>query len=201
MLFSLFTKSDSKLIEGIRQESLQSRLFENELYKKYVYLVQHIGIRKQRLSEEDAKTAYHDTLNAVILAIMSDTFEGKSSLKTFIHSIYSNKCVDLLRKNTTNKEMPNNRSNLHDIDDIAIRNQIEKDATESTFATQDNQAFILLMIKQLRAKCQAILLVSAYYGFKDEEIANLVNLSSGKSVSVTKRRCEEELRELYGKSK
>lgn len=197
MFFSLFYPSDTKLITGIRQEGLQSRLFENELYKKYAYIVQSVGIRDKGLTEEDAKTAYHDTLNATILAIVTDTFEQKSSLKTYIHRIFLNKCVDLVRKNTTNKETPNHHNNLHDIDEVAIRNQIEKESAESSFATEDTQAFILHLIKQLRAKCQAILLISAYYGFKDEEIADIVNLSSGKSVSVTKRRCEEELRELY----
>lgn len=199
MLFSFFQNTDTKLIAGIKQEGLQSRLFEDELYKKYVYLVKSVGVIKQGLLEEDAKTAYHDTINAVILAIVSDTFEQKSSLKTFMHRIFLNKCVDLVRKNTTNKETANNQANLSDMDDVAIRNQIEREAAESSFATQDTQAFLLHLIKQLRAKCQVILLVAAYYGYKDEEIAELVNLSSGKSVSVTKRRCEAELRELYEK--
>ena len=46
---------------------------------------------------------YHDTVIAIINNIASGKFEGRSSLKTYIYQIFSNKCVDLLRKKTTNK--------------------------------------------------------------------------------------------------
>ncbi len=35
--------------------------------------------------------------------VISGKFEGRSSLKTYTYQIFSNKCVDLLRKKTTNK--------------------------------------------------------------------------------------------------
>ena len=60
-------------------------------------------MRKHRLSEEEAFDAYSDSVLVAIGSISNETFKAESSLKSYLYKIFHNKCVDLFRKNSTNK--------------------------------------------------------------------------------------------------
>ncbi len=183
----LFYANDTKIIEGIQRMDNRSYQYEKECYQKFAYLVKEIGVKKNGVPFDDALECYNDSIMAVILKLKMGDYVQKASLKTFIYQIFSNKCVDFLRKKTINTlSLENEELNL-----------INRMAADSEFMEQENREQILRFVKKLNAKCQAILLLAAYYGFKDTEMPEYVNLKTGKVVSVTRKRCEEELRELY----
>ena len=91
---------DDTLIHHLRQNNLSKRKAEEELFKKYSYFIRE-GMSKYSLIEEDAFDAYSDTILQAINNIIKDIFEHKSSLKTYLFKIFTNKCVDLIRKKTT----------------------------------------------------------------------------------------------------
>src|SRR6218665_2114083 len=98
-----FKKSDFVLVEEIREGGRQGRLAENQLYDRYAYLIRELAW-KHKLTEDECSMVYSDALLTVIGHIQTRRFEGRSSLKTYLYQIVNNKCVDLLRKITTNRQ-------------------------------------------------------------------------------------------------
>ena len=94
--------SDDALIKNLQQSQPNKRRAEEALFKKYIYFIKE-GVNKYSLQEEEAFDAYSDTILQAINNIVSDLFENRSSLKTYLYRIFANKCVDLIRKKTTNK--------------------------------------------------------------------------------------------------
>lgn len=100
----LFKKSlkDEDILHGIRAGGTTRRLFENKFYEKYHYLIKQAAF-KHKISEDDAQSAYSDAVLTVIEHIVDGRFEGKSEAYTYLYQVFMNKCVDIIRKNTTNK--------------------------------------------------------------------------------------------------
>jgi RNA polymerase sigma-70 factor (ECF subfamily) len=70
---------------------------------------------KYSLTEDDLFTAYSNTVLKTIDNIISQVFEGRSSLKTYMHTIFHNNCVDLIRKNSSTKYAVNRTESFTDI--------------------------------------------------------------------------------------
>jgi DNA-directed RNA polymerase specialized sigma24 family protein len=98
--------TDTQLIAGLQQGGAERKKHEGELYLTYNYFIRE-GCNKYNLSEDDSFSAYSDAVLSVLSNIASGRFEGRSSIKTYLFQIFSNKCVDLVRKNTTNKSSVN----------------------------------------------------------------------------------------------
>src|ERR1700754_1305498 len=92
--------TDRQIVDQLFQNGLDKRRGEDALFSRYAYFVRE-GIRKHGLSEEDSFTAYSDSVMVVLEGISNGTFQGRSSLKTYIYQIFHNKCVDALRKKAT----------------------------------------------------------------------------------------------------
>ena len=95
-------ETDQEIILHLRQNGIDRRRSEDALFNRYAYFVRE-GMTKHSISEDDAFNAYSDSVLAAIDRIISGTFQGRSSLKTYLYQIFHNKCVDLLRKKATNK--------------------------------------------------------------------------------------------------
>ena len=98
--------NDDEIIHIIRENESTKSIAENQLFSRYTYFITE-GKRKYSLSDDDAFTAYSDTILTALNNIRNSTFESRSSLKTYLYKIFHYKCVDLIRKKTTNK------SNIH----------------------------------------------------------------------------------------
>jgi RNA polymerase sigma-70 factor (ECF subfamily) len=72
-------------------------------YARYQYLIRE-GSLKYHISNEDSFSVYSDAVLSFIHNVVSGKFDGRSSVKTYLFQIFSNKCIDLVRKTTTNKE-------------------------------------------------------------------------------------------------
>src|ERR1700761_7429700 len=88
---------DREIIGLLRQKGLDRKKGEESLFSEYAYFIRD-GMRKHRLSEDEAFDAYSDSVLAVIENISNGTFLGNSSLKSYLYKIFHNKCVDLFRK-------------------------------------------------------------------------------------------------------
>src|SRR4029077_14725417 len=95
-------------------EGGERRKGEEEFFNSYAYFIAE-ATRKHSLSEDEAFDAYSDSILSALEKIRNRSFEGRSSLKTWLFQIFHNKCVDLLRKKTTNKSSVHRTTGLTDI--------------------------------------------------------------------------------------
>ncbi len=97
-----FRYTDQEIIEQLRQSGIDKRRSEEQLFNRFAYFIRE-GMTKHALSEDESFNAYSDTILAALENIKNTHFEARASLKTYLYQIFHNKCVDLLRKRTTNK--------------------------------------------------------------------------------------------------
>ena len=192
LFFSKKYISDTFLIEGIKHEEISSRRFETQLFEKYHYHIKE-GVRKHRLSEDECVSIYSDTVIAIIENIRKDKFEGRSELKTYIYQVFNNKCVDQIRKNTTNKASVHDGLSYDDIDiplpddsktiiqKLLIKSEIEK---------------LYQKLNAIGEKCKQIILLWGE-GYSDDEIAQQLNYNTAAVSKTSRLRCLEKLKENY----
>lgn len=184
--------TDAELLAGIQAGGPQRRHIENKLYDKYQYLIAD-GTRKHRLTEDECASAYSDAVMAVFDHIDSGRFEGRSEIKTYLFQIYTYKCVDEIRKKTTN------RSKVHDalsIDDSLMQLPDESRSVIQTLMAKSDVEKLLLNLRKLGEKCRSMIL-SWGEGYSDDEIAQAMDYNSAAVAKTSRLRCLDKLRELY----
>ncbi|GAA4409434.1 hypothetical protein GCM10023187_32710 [Nibrella viscosa] len=183
---------DQAIIDGIKAGGTRRRQCETVLFDRYYYLVRD-GSRKHKLSGEECASAYTDTILSVIDQIIADRFEGRSGLKTYVYQIFNNKCVDLIRKNATNRGSVHNTLSL---DDTIL--QVPDEARPAIQRLMDQYEAELLQqrIRLLSEKCREMLLAWAE-GYTDEEIAGRQGYNSSDVAKTSRLRCMERLRDFY----
>jgi RNA polymerase sigma-70 factor (ECF subfamily) len=185
-------KADEELIENLRQESSLKRKGEEQLFTSYTYFIRE-GMHKHSLSEDEAFDAYSDTILSAIEKIRNGSFEGRSSVKTWLYQIFHNKCVDLLRKKTTNKHSVHQTTTINDwliqLSDTG-KSIIQKliDKTDWDLLKQK--------LNELGDTCKRLLTFSAE-GYSDKEIGELMEYKTADVVKTSRLRCLEKLRQLY----
>ena len=184
--------SDLEIIDGITLNCPRKRFFENKLYSRYDYLIKE-GIFKHRLTEEESSIAYSDTVLSVIENIENGSFEGRSLLKTYIHRIFSNKCVDQVRKNSTNKAQVNLGST---VDEHLYRLQDSTRSAIEELMEQHDIALLWKCLSELGQKCQHMIR-SWSEGTTDREIALELGYQSPEVVKTSRLRCLEKLRGIF----
>ena len=187
-----FHYTDQEIIEQLRQSGNDNRKSEEELFNRFAYFIRE-GISKHNLSEDESFDAYSDTILAALQNIKNAHFEARASLKTYLYQIFHNKCVDLLRKRTTNKY------SVHRPDSISERLLLISDSARSVVQKLIDQADWKLLrekLNQLEEKCRQLLL---YWGdnYSDREIASLLQYKTADVVKTSRLRCMERLRKLY----
>lgn len=185
-------KADKELIENLRQESSLKRKGEEQLFTSYTYFIGE-GVYKHALSEDEAFDAYSDTILSAIEKIRNGSFEGRSSVKTWLYQIFHNKCVDLIRKKTTNKHGVHQTTSINDwllqLSDTG-KSIIQKliDKTDWDLLKQK--------LNEIGDTCKRLLTLSAE-GYSDKEIGELMEYKTADVVKTSRLRCLEKLRQLY----
>ncbi len=185
-------QTDREIIHNLLQDNGNRRKGEDHLFNSYAYFIKE-GARKYRLPEEDAFDAYSDTVLSAIEKITNGSFEGRSSLKTWLYQIFHNKCVDLLRKKTTNK------SSIHQTASITELLYQLSDNSKSVIQQLVEQSDISLLkqrLNELGNPCRELLHLSAD-GYSDKEIAHTMSYKTADVVKTSRLRCMERLRQLY----
>ena len=191
-VFHSSREADRQVIGLILQGGLERRKGEETLFAGYVYFVQQ-GMRKYGLSEDQAFNAYSDSILAAIDNICTGTFQGNSSLKTYLYRIFRNKCVSLLRNNATSKNSMNRA--------LPIEDQLSQVSDKSRSILQvliDKADWRLLKerLNHLSDDCRKMLLLWAD-NFSDKEIAVAMEYKTADVAKTSRLRCLEKLRKLY----
>ena len=183
---------DYDIIRGLLQEGTARRRTEDELFGRYSYYIQE-GKHKYSLSEEEAFDAYADAVLSAIDEIVRGRFEGRSSIKTYLYKIFHNKCVDLVRKNTTNK------SSVHhtvSVTEMLFQVSDESKSVIQRLIDKTDWAKLKQKLNELGENCQKMLLLWAD-GYADKEIAASLAYKTPDVVKTSRLRCLEKLKQLY----
>lgn len=184
--------TEDAIVEGLMQNGISKTKAEETLFRKFDYFINE-GIRNYSLTREDSFDAYSDTILSAIGSINDGSFEGRSSLKTWLFRIFQNKCVDLLRKKSTNKY------SVHNTQEISgMLNMLPDNARNIVQQLLERTDMDLLMrrLQELGEQCKRMLLFWAD-GYPDKEIAGMLEYKTADVVKTSRLRCMEKLRQLY----
>jgi RNA polymerase sigma factor (sigma-70 family) len=188
--------ADRNLIHDLLQDGIVLKKAEDQLFGQYAYFIEQ-AIHKYSLGEDEAFDAYADAVIAAITKIRNHSFEEKSSLKTWLYQIFHHKCVDLVRKKTTNKNSVNRALSIPDM--LLQMADTAKSAIQEMMDKTDKE-LVKQKLKELGDNCRLLLLQWAE-GFSDKEIATLMAYKTADVVKTSRLRCLEKLRQLYVKDK
>ena len=191
---SLFTRHlpDADIIAGLQAGGPTRPSVENRLYEKYQFMIR-AGERKHQLSHDDCVSAYDDAVMAVIEHIGTGRFEGRSKLETYLHQIFAHKCVDLIRKKTTNREQVHNGVS---IDDTLLQLPDPARTVVQQLIVQNDTEQLHQHLQAIGDKCRQMLLAWGE-GYSDEEIAQQLSYNTASVAKTSRLRCLEKLREAY----
>lgn len=179
-------------MNSILQGGRESALAEDQLFSRYIYFINE-GRKKYGLSEESAFDAYSDSVLSLLASIRKRRFESRSSVKTYLFRIFQNKCVDVIRRDSTNKQQVNHSSELgewlHQVSDKA-RTALERLISRSEVEQLRQR------LQELSENCRKMLLLNAD-GYADSDIAAMLGYHTAAVVKTSRLRCLEKLREMY----
>jgi len=183
-------EQDTQILYGLKADYAERCRQEKLLYQRYYYFIDE-GCRKYKLNYEDSFSAYSDALLSAIHNIVDSRFDGRSSLKTYLYQIFSNKCIDLVRKNATNKQQVHKTMPVAD-----ALNQLSDNAKNivERLVTNEMKANVKHQLETIGKKCKEVLIMFED-GLTDKEIAKLLEYSNAAVVKTTRLRCLEKLRE------
>lgn len=154
------------------------------------YLIQtHIGfVRKiqanHKITDEEAKDAFTDAVIGLLQSIDSQRFRGDSKISTYLYKIFYFKCLDLLRKKSTNKV--DYLENLPDARDAAAD-------TFKDLLLGDQVKRLHIHLDTIGEPCKSILLDWGFWGYKMPEIAERNGLEDAGKAKKKKYRCLQKL--------
>lgn len=185
--------SDFEIIEAFstNQSPIELEKMENALYHQYAYFIKE-GMKKYQLDEDDSFSAYTDALLSLIQNLVAKKFDGRSAIKTYLYQIFSNKCVDLIRKKTTKKEVVHQNRVI--IEHLEMLPDTAKTIVEEMISRIDQNS-LQVAIHNLGEKCREILL---YYeqGFSDQQIAVHTGYQNAAVAKTSRLRCIGKLKAL-----
>ena len=184
---------DVQILEGLKAGYSERIASEKDLYLLYNYFINE-GCRKYHITRDDSFSMYNDAVLAAIHNIVSGKFDGHASLKTYLFQIFSNKCIDLIRKSTTNKQQVNNSAGVPDLLEQMPDNA--RTVIERLIDAQKIKA-LKAQLEQIGEKCKEILLLFED-GLTDKEIATTLLYNNAAVAKTTRLRCLEKLRERMG---
>jgi RNA polymerase sigma factor (sigma-70 family) len=184
--------SDEQLIENLRAEGSIKRKSEDQLFTTYSYFIRE-GMQKYSISEDESFEAYSDSVLAAIDQLKRAAFENRSSLKTWLYQIFLNKCVDLLRKKSTNKNSVH-RKVL--IDDWLLQLSDTSKSVIQRLADKADWEALQQKLNELGENCRKLLIMAAD-GYSDKEISAEMEYKTADVVKTSRLRCLERLRKLY----
>ena len=190
--FSRGILSDEAILSGIVSDGILQRNTENKLYEQYFYFIKDATF-KHKILEDEAASLYTDSILAFIDNVRSNRFQGNSAIKTYLYQIFSNKCVDFIRKTATNKMSVHETEAMDDL--IFMMADDAKSILQKLIS--DNEVSVLkAKIALLGEKCQQMVLAWSE-GYTDNQIAQALGYQTANVAKTSRLRCLEKLRELY----
>lgn len=182
--------NDAQIVESLKSDSTTERkAAEKELFdelKSYIF----VGMDKFKLSREDAEECYCDAMYALIDNIRTGKYDSRLSLKNYFYGIFTNKCVDKIRKNTNKENRPNNQINIDDVLDFDFPDIIKNEC--EGFISEGKYGKMLRLLEVMGDPCKSLLMFKGD-GIEYKEIAEKMGYKSAGVVSTTIGRCREKL--------
>jgi RNA polymerase sigma factor (sigma-70 family) len=181
---------DSDILFGLKADYKQRTAYEKILYNQYAYFIDE-GCRKQNLTYDESFSAYSDAVLSAIHNVINNHFDGRSSIKTYLYQIFCNKCIDLVRKNTTNKHQVHKTMPVPE-----MMNQLPDNTKTSIERLMHSElkTKIVAQLNTIGKKCKDLLLMFED-GLTDKEIAQELSYNNAAVVKTTRLRCLEKIRE------
>ncbi|MEP7142795.1 MAG: sigma-70 family RNA polymerase sigma factor [Ferruginibacter sp.] len=187
-----YNLADEDLIKSLQQNNALKRRAEEELFNRHSYFIKE-GMNRYSLPEEEAFDAYSDTILQAIGNIARGLFEKRASVKTYLYRIFNNKCVDLIRKKTTNKSSIYQTAPISEM--LAMIADSAKTVVQQLIEKSDLDT-LKNKIKELGENCRKLLAMFAD-GYNDKEIASYMEYKTADVVKTSRLRCLDKLRQLY----
>lgn len=182
--------TDAEIISGLQQDGAVRSKCEFALYQSYSYFIRE-GCKKYNLNADESQIAYSDAVLSVIINITKNNFEGRSLLKTYMFQIYSNKCVDQVRKNTTNKSSVHHGTG---ISEMLVQLPDNAKHVVEKMMQKYQLSIVAEKLKEVGDKCREMLLFFEE-GFSDREIAEKLQYQTAAVAKTSRLRCLDKLRE------
>jgi RNA polymerase sigma factor (sigma-70 family) len=183
---------DQEIINRLLLDGIERKKAEKELFGQYAYFIKQ-GMHKYSFTEDEAFNIYADSIIAAISKITNRSFEGRSSLKTWLFQIFHNKCVDLIRKKATNKNSVNRALS---IPDMLLQMADNAKSILQEMVEKTDKVRLKQKLEEIGYNCGRILMQWAE-GFSDKEIAAVMEYKTADVVKTSRLRCLEKLRQLY----
>ena len=190
--FTTSRNSDEEIIRKLTEAGNNKRKGEDELFNRFSYFIK-AGMERFHLKEDDSFNAYSDTIISAIESICSGQFGNRSSLKTYLFKVFNNKCVDIIRKNTTNKSSVNHTT---EISDVLYRLSDGAKSIVQQIIEQSDFEEIKRKLNELGENCKSLLMMFAE-GYSDKEISLSMEYKSPDVVKTSRLRCLDKLRKMY----
>lgn len=166
--------SDQELVTMVQEGGEQSEQAMFHMYDQYFGLCYHFA-KKFNLNREELLSAYSNAMMALRAQLLEGKYKGKGSLKKYFRRILNNKCVDIIRKNTTEKKkrsMIGLETALLQSEELnreeALIEEERRLAREEKAAAQ--KALLRKAMEQLSEKCRNILVDYLAYGLTPKQI-------------------------------
>jgi len=189
---TLQSSADRDIINNLLQQGVDRKRGEDLLFSRYAYFIEQ-AVHKYSFPEDEAFNIYSDTILSAVPKIIDGSFEGRSSLKTWLYQIFHNKCVDLIRKKTTNKSSVHRTIAFPDV--LAHIADSAKNILQEMMERTDLD-LVKQKLNQLGENCRQILWQWAE-GYSDKEIAAALDYKTADVAKTSRLRCLEKLRQLY----
>ncbi len=162
----LETEPEKALVEECTKGDKEAykKLFETFKDRVYSTALRILG------NTEDAEDAVQNSFLKIYSSIHA--FRGESSLVTWIYRITANTCLDILRKRA--KE---------GLSETFGESDSHKDIQSDSKRPDEIDSIIEREIAKLPRKCKTVFILYAIEGFKHDEIAKIMEISSGTSKS------------------
>lgn len=179
------------LIANIRSGGVNQERAMSELFKSYHAFV-GMGQGRYRLSEDQSLQAFSDSLLSFRRQVLQENFRGESLIKTYLFRIFSNKCVDIIRKRPS-KEL----ETLEHARDVPVNSP---DILRSLIVAEELEK-LMHEFEKLGESCKQILLLAEYQGYTSAEIADKIGFKNAHTVNSKKHKCLQRLRGNLAKLK
>ena len=196
MSFTNPSLNDEDLVSNLQQNSSLKRKAAEEIFNRHAWFIKD-GINKYSLSEDEAFDAYSDTILQAIDNITKGLFEKRAALKTYLYRIFCNKCVDLIRKKTTNKGSIHQTLPVSDM--LSMISDSAKTIIQQLIQKTDVE-ILKSKMNEIGENCKQLLAMFAD-DFTDREIAEIMKYKTADVVKTSRLRCLEKLRHLYSNKK
>ncbi len=166
-------QQEVSLIEKTKQGDILS--FEKliEPYQKKAFNIAY----RMLGNLEDANDVTQEALIKIYRSI--DKFEGKSSFSTWVYSVVSNTCIDLIRKNKKSNVVYLEQHDASGENNYRIEVADESNSPEYLLERKEIQTIIHDAINQLKFDQREIIILRDINGFSYQEIANILKCSEG----------------------